>query len=331
MKKKNLTTICMFVLFISVLSSALGGCSSVPESEALEMTGIYFDTVVQIRAWGTTQSVLDECQNICEKYENMFSTEIADSEIAQINTANGEPVEVSGETAELIRTALDYCELSGGKFDITIAPLSRLWNFGSEQSGVIPDADAISEACSHIDYHLVELDGNTVTLADPQAQIDLGGIAKGYIADRLKEYLTSEGVEHALINLGGNTVAVGERYDGDPFRIGIQKPFAESGETIDTIEIVDRSVVSSGNYQRYFEQDGTIYHHILDPETGYPYQNDLYQVTIISDHSVDGDALSTTCFALGLEEGSRLIENLENVSAIFITSDYELHYVGFDE
>lgn len=142
--------------------------------------------------------------------------------------------------------------------------------------------------------------------------------------------MKNEGVEHALINLGGNVLALGGTYDGKPFRIGIQKPFDEKNSSIDIVEIEDCSVVSSGTYQRYFEKDGTIYHHILNPETGYPYSNNLLQATIISEHSIDGDALSTCCFALGLKDGSALVERLDNIQAIFVTEDYKLHYVGFE-
>ena len=183
----------------------------------------------------------------------------------------------------------------------------------------------MAEAVSHIDYHCIEVNGTTVTLTDPEAQIDLGGIAKGYIADRIKEYLESEGVEHALINLGGNMLALGGRYDGSPFRIGLQEPFADTGSVLDVLDVTDQSVVSSGNYERYFEKDGVIYHHILDPDTGYPIQNNLDQVTIISDASVDGDALSTTCYALGLEKGMELIQSLDDVEAVFVTHDGEIH------
>ena len=178
---------------------------------------------------------------------------------------------------------------------------------------------------SHINYHSVKVDGNTVTLTDPEAKIDLGGIAKGYIADKLKEYLKNQGVEHALINLGGNMLALGGRPDGSDFRIGIQEPFAADGTVLTNLSISDKSVVSSGNYERYFEKDGIIYHHILDPDTGYPVQNNLYQVTIISDSSVQGDALSTTCYALGLEAGMELIQNTDGVEAVFVTDDLEVH------
>lgn len=319
------TTILLIVMLIS--------CSSPQKSEKLTVTGIYFDTVIQIDAWGTKASTLEHCKTICEDYENLFSNKIETSEISKINASAGNPVKVSEETLELISRGIDYCELSGGKFDITIAPLSDLWNFTDNPKGNLPEQSAIEEARSHVGYKTIQVDKDscTVTLNDPQAKIDLGGIAKGYIADRLKAYLKSEGVEHALISLGGNVLALGTAYDGTPFRIGIQKPFDEQNSTIDILEIEDRSVVSSGIYQRYFEKDGTIYHHILNPETGYPYSNNLLQATIISDRSMDGDALSTCCFALGLNDGSTLIESLDHVQAIFVTEDYQLHYVGYED
>lgn len=321
-------------LFITILLIVmLISCSSPQKSEKLTVTGIYFDTVIQIEAWGTKASTLEHCKTICEDYENLFSNKIETSEISKINASAGNPVKVSEETLELISRGIDYCELSGGKFDITIAPLSDLWNFTDNPNGNLPEQSAIEEARSHVGYKTIQVDKDscTVTLNDPQAKIDLGGIAKGYIADRLKAYLKSEGVEHALINLGGNVLALGTAYDGTPFHIGIQKPFDEQNSTIDILEIEDRSVVSSGIYQRYFEKDGTIYHHILNPETGYPYSNNLLQATIISDRSMDGDALSTCCFALGLNDGSTLIESLDHVQAIFVTEDYQLHYVGYED
>lgn len=315
------------ILLILTLSS----CSSPREDEKLSVTGIYFDTVIQIDAWGVRTSVLEECKGICETYETRFSNKIETSEISRINASAGSPVKVSQETCDLISLGLKYCELSNGKFDITIAPLSDLWNFTDNPAHVVPDAGAIEEARSHVDYRkvLVDEEACTVTLQDPQAKIDLGGIAKGYIADRLKDYLKKEGVEHALINLGGNVLTLGTSIDGSPFRIGIQKPFDEQNIPIDIVEIRDRSVVSSGVYQRYFQKDGSLYHHILDPGTGYPYANDLLQATVITDSSADGDALSTCCFALGLEDGSALVESLEDVQAVFVTEDYSLHYAGY--
>ena len=232
------------------------------------MSGMYFDTIVQIEAWGTEQEVLDHCDEMCEYYEQLLSATIETSEVSQINNAAGSPVTVSEETADLIRTGIRYGELSGAKFDITIAPASSLWQFRDNEEGVMPDPDELAEAVSHIDYRCIQVDGTTVTLTDPDAKIDLGGIAKGYIADRLKEYLKSEGVEHALINLGGNMVTLGGRYDGSDFNIALQKPFAETGTALATVRVSDKSVVSSGNYERFFEKDGVIWHHILDRTPG---------------------------------------------------------------
>ena len=303
----------------------LNGCTVPPKSESLTMTGTYFDTVVQIEVWGADQEIMEHCRQMCEDYEQMLSATIETSEISKINNAGGEPVEVSDETAGLIEEGIKYGDISDGQFDITIASATDLWNFTDNEEKILPDPDELAEAVTHIDYHCIKVEGNTVTLTDPEARIDLGGIAKGYIADRLKEYLKDEGIEHALIDLGGNMLTLGRRYDGNDFRIGIQKPFADTGTAMAVVSVNDKSVVTSGDYERYFEKDGVIYHHILDPDTGYPVQNDLDQVTITSDQSVDGDALSTTCFAMGLEDGLELIRSLDGIEAVFVTKDGEMH------
>ena len=323
MKQKKLTEFCITAVLIMVVT--LNGCTVPPKSESLTMTGTYFDTVVQIEVWGADQEIMEHCRQMCEDYEQMLSATIETSEISRINNAGGEPVEVSDETAGLIEEGIKYGDISDGQFDITIAPATDLWNFTDNEEKILPDPDELAEAVTHIDYHCIKVEGNTVTLTDPEARIDLGGIAKGYIADRLKEYLKDEGIEHALIDLGGNMLTLGRRYDGNDFRIGIQKPFADTGTAMAVVSVNDKSVVTSGDYERYFEKDGVIYHHILDPDTGYPVQNDLDQVTIISDQSVDGDALSTTCFAMGLEDGLELIRSLDGIEAVFVTKDGEMH------
>jgi len=234
---------------------------------------------------------------------------------------------VSDDLAELISEGLDYSELSKGAFDIAIEPLTSLWDFTAEDPQV-PEDSLIQAALPKCDYHniSVDKDKNEITLKTDDTAIELGAIAKGYIADRLKDYLISQNVKSAIINLGGNVLCIGKKPDNSAFKIGIQKPFADRSETIAVMDIRDKSVVSSGIYERCFEQDGILYHHLLNPKTGYPYDNGLIAVTIISDKSVDGDALSTTCFALGLEDGMKLAESLDDVQAFFVTSDYEIHY-----
>ena len=297
--------------------------------EAVSVSGFKLNTAIQITAYGLSdESVLDEAMELCDQYEQIFSRTRADSEVYRLNHGTLPQKDgwyvLSEECAELIAQGLYYSELSGGAFDITIAPVSSLWDFTAEDPKV-PDAQAINAAKQLVDYRKVELNGNLLRFAKEGMGIELGAIAKGYIADRMKEFLIAEGVENAIIDLGGNILCIGERPDGEAFRVGIQKPFAKRSETIAVAEIRNRSVVSSGIYERCFEKDGILYHHILDPKSGDPYENDLVSVTILSEQSVDGDALSTTCFALGLEKGMDLIDTLEDVQAVFITEDGELH------
>lgn len=302
----------------------LTGCS-VKQTEPISKTGLYFDTVIKIDIYDSTnRELLDQCFTYCEEFEQLISRTIETSDISKINHASGLPVTVSDITVELIKKGIAYSELTNGAFDITIAPLSELWDV-KNNPGILPSEAEISEALSHVNYKNIQISGNEVSLLDPEAAIDLGGIAKGYMADQLKEYLVSEGVKSALINLGGNILTIGTKPNGQPFKLGIQKPFDKQGTPITAVDSIDNSLVSSGVYERYFELDGVRYHHILNTETGYPYDNGLLSVSILSPDSVDGDALSTACFALGLEDGMKLIDSLENTEAIFITENYKLH------
>ena len=328
-----------------ILSSAvLSGCSSKANTsqtadsdsqEPISATAIKLNTAVTVTIYDSKdKNLLTECMNLCDKYEKVFSRTASDSELYQLNHRELAPVEgtentyqVSDDLAELVSEGLDYSELSKGAFDIAIEPLTSLWDFTAEDPQV-PEDSLIQAALPKCDYHniSVDKDKNEITLKTDDTAIELGAIAKGYIADRLKDYLISRNVKSAIINLGGNVLCIGEKPDNSAFKIGIQKPFADRSETIAVMDIKDKSVVSSGIYERCFEQNGTLYHHLLNPETGYPYDNGLIAVTIISDKSVDGDALSTTCFALGLEDGMKLAESLDDVQAFFVTSDYEIHY-----
>lgn len=296
----------------------LTGCQT---AEPISQTDFYFDTVVSVTLYERAQEeLLASCMDLCEKYESLLSRSIATSDISLINKSGGRPVTVSSDTIAILKKGLYYGELSDGAFDVTIAKASSLWDFKSS-SPALPDAAALTDACSHIDYRKVQISGNTVTLLDPDARIDLGGIAKGYIADCLKEYLLSNGVEHAVINLGGNVLTIGNKPDGTPYRIGIRKPFDEQSDILKTLDITDSSVVSSGSYERYFTLNRQLYHHILDPQTGFPVDSGLSGVTIVSSSSMDGDALSTACFVLGKEKGMELIRSLDGIDALFIEND----------
>ena len=308
------------------------------KNNSISKSGFYFDTIITITLYGTNDSTyIDHCFEMAKDYENKFSNTIASSEITKINDAAGmTEVTVSDETIELLNTGIKYGDLSHGAFDLTLGHLSDLWNFSENanqaektnhnaDSSILPAQEAIKTCIKHIDYTKLNISGNTVYLNDIKSKIDIGGIAKGYIADRMKEYLNSRGITSGIINLGGNILTIGEKIDGSDYTIGIEKPFDENRNAMATVKVKDKSVVTSGVYERYYKVQNTLYHHILDVKTGYPYDNGLYSVTIISDSSMDGDALSTTCFALGLEDGLELIECLDNTEAIFITSDYKIH------
>jgi thiamine biosynthesis lipoprotein len=322
MKKKLslLLSLCLCILYVST------GCGT-STAEPVSKTGLYFDTVITLTLYGEDASYMDDCFALAQKYEDLFSRTKEGTDVWNINHNQGTPVAVSEETFSLIQTGISYCEASGGAFDITVGALSDVWDFTSEDA-VLPSAQEIALAKETVDYHNILLDeeNQTVMLTTPGTEIDLGGIAKGYIADRIKNYLLEQGVTSGLINLGGNVLCVGPKDSEDAYyTIAIQKPFSEDGEPIASLKLTDQSAVTSGTYQRYFTYDGVIYHHILDLSTGYPCQNGLTSVTIISDTSVDGDALSTTCFLMGLEDGMAYVESMENVEAIFITEDNELH------
>lgn len=243
-------------------------------------------------------------------------------------------VEVSGQMYQLLEKGLYYAGQSEGAFDISIAPVSSLWDFTSGEHKV-PAASTLQSALSLVDYQALALKNQgkrQILFRKPGMQLDLGGIAKGFIADALKEYLLECGVTGAVISLGGNVLCIGSKAEKEAFKIGVQQPFADRNETVAVVKASDLSVVSSGIYERCFEEEGKLYHHILNPKDGMPFDNDLMAVTILSEKSVDGDGLSTTCFALGRERGMQYINSLEGAYAMFITRDEKLWYSdGFEK
>lgn len=335
------------------------GCGNITDAdtsttgnEPISISSIKLNTAVQITIYDSQdKSLLDDCLALCDRYELIFSRTNENSELYKLNhrkdtsdkdpNADGQtiPYPISGtadtwhiseDLASLLSQGLSITRESDGAFDIAIAPLTSLWDFTAEDPKV-PDDAAIQKALPLCSSDGVTIDDQDITLPSDDIQFDVGAIAKGYIADRMKDLLVKKGVNSAIINLGGNVLCIGSKPDGTPFKVGIQKPFADRNETEAVMDITGKSVVSSGIYERCFKQNGKLYHHILNPKTGFPYDNSLISVTIISDQSVDGDALSTTCFALGLEDGLKFAEK-KGVQAVLITEDYELHYTdGFQD
>ena len=268
-----------------------------------------------------------EVEDRVRELENKMSTKIATSEVSKINDNAGiDKVKVSDDTYTVIKEALKYGKISKGKFDITVGNLVDLWGIGTENEKV-PSKEEIQKALATVDYNKVEIDDNnkTVFLKDKGMKIDLGAIAKGYVADDIVKILEKDGVKSAIINLGGNVYVYGNKA-GKNFKIGIRNPLSpDPNDYLGIYQSQNESVVTSGVYERFFEKDGKRYHHILSTSDGYPIDNNLISTSIITKSSMDADALSTTTFALGLEEGLKLIENTKNTEAMFITADKKIY------
>ncbi len=282
----------------------LCGCSQ-DENKALNSeTRFLLDTACTVSA-DCDDETLSGAFAVCEELERLLSRTVKGSDVYRLNEADGF-VSVSDDTLRLLEKSVYYGNLTDGKFDITVCPVSELWDFKNQ---IVPSRSEIAEALKNVDYHSIEIKENTANLNGKK--IDLGGIAKGYITDKVISYFENKGVKKALVNLGGNIGMKGK------FNIGIRKPFTE--DILLNVTLENKSAVTSGIYERYIEKDGEIYHHVLDPATGYGVKNELSSVTVIGDNSADCDALSTACLLLGTEKGKAIIENTAETEAVFIS------------
>lgn len=318
MKKSILIAIICLTAIITQI-----GCG---KEESVSDTGFYFDTECTVTLYNIDKKegerLIAESFALCETYEKMLSKTVKGSDIEKINTAKGLPVEVSEDTIEIITTGMKMGELSGGAFDITIGQLTNLWDFGSEHPKV-PKEEEIEAAIKTVDYRQIKIEGSRVTLLLDGAQLDVGGLAKGYISDRIVDFLVENGVSQGIVNLGGNVVTIGEKDGGEPWAVGINRPYSDRSEVIGTVPAKDKCVITSGIYERYFIEEGVQYHHIIDPTTGYPVENDLESVTILGARgtSMECDAYSTICLLLGTEKSLILLEQLPEVEALFLDSN----------
>lgn len=296
----------------------LAGCSVSPSRRFVQQTFFNFDTVCVVGG-AMEQGLLDEAQALCEHFEQLFSRTVSTSDVARVNVAQGEPVEVDALTADLVGRALSYCEVSGGLFDITIGAVSELWDFAK---GVVPSQEAIEAALAHVGWQGVEVSGTTIRLADPDARIDLGGIAKGYITDRLIDFFVERGVADAFVNLGGNVAVMGTNERGEAWSIGVRDPSDPSGASVvASVQTNAGSLVTSGLYERSFEKDGTRYWHILDPRTGHPVKTNVVSASIFSTDSIDGDGYTKPLFMMGRNDALAFIESHPGLQALLIESD----------
>ena len=311
------------VLICAAISAVLlCSCKFLSIEKEYTQNGLFFDTIITITIYDTDKNrannCLNEAINLCQKYENLFSASISSSDIHKINTSKGAAVKVSDSTAKLLKTGLYYSSLSDGLFDISISPATNLWDFHGDKNE-IPDLALLNEALTHVNYKNINLaDDNTVILSDKKSQIEVGGLAKGYIADCIADYLLSQNVNNAIINMGGDIKVIGSPTGKSYFTIGINNP-DKGGKPLFPVYLSNTSIATSGTYERSFIKDGILYHHILDPKTGYPCQTDLKQATVITKDSIAADALATICILKGASEAENFIESLDNTEAILIT------------
>jgi thiamine biosynthesis lipoprotein len=325
-----------FKTILAVVFLLLAACSGPAEGQVGARTEFVMGTVCGVNLYeGGTAAVyasvfsrLREIDRTMSANEPLLPAEETaegdgENELQRINRRAGiGPVKVSGELIAVLDRALRYAELSGGAFDPTVGPLVKLWGIGTETPR-IPGDDEIKAALALVDWREVRInhEEGTVFLTRPGMTLDLGGIAKGYAADEASALIKKAGLRRGLIDLGGNILALGTRPGDLPWRIGIQTPDRDRGEYLGILTVEGKSVVTSGIYERFFEEGGRRYHHILSTADGRPVENGLLSVTIVAEHSIDADGLSTSVFALGYEKGRALIESLPGVEAIFVSED----------
>ena len=317
MGKRPKTAKLIIIIYITIFFAGIAsGCGKTAEPKTEQAFAL--DTIVSVTYYDARdrEAVLDALA-LCRIYERVFSRTDPESELSWLNGAGSGMV--SPELREVLALALDYCAESGGRYDVTMGAVSALYDFSGEPH--VPEAAALAEALAHVGWEKVHIEGETVTLSDPAAVLDLGSVAKGWIADRMKELLAERGVQHAIISLGGNVLCLGGRPDGTAYKIGIRYPERDSTALAATIATREASVVTSGVYERFFVENGVTYHHLLDPATGGPLETGLLAVSVVGPCSARCDALSTVCFALGAEAGCELIDGLDGYEAVWILED----------
>ena len=285
-------------------------------------------TVCSVRIFDrAAPGTYDELFARLAELEDILSANKDGTDLARINAAAGiKPVIARQETVTVLGEALRFSALTDGLLDPSVGPLVKAWNIGMENASV-PSAAALSSALALVDYRNVSLNPETmeVYLQKPGMKLDLGAVAKGYAADELVSMLNEKGIRRAIVDLGGNIYAMGEKAPGKPWTIGIKDPKNATGNPIMSVPVVNESVVTSGIYERFFEENGKRYHHILNPKTGFPENNGLISVSIIATRSIDADALSTSAFLLGVKRGMSLVESIDGAEGVFIDENCIVH------
>lgn len=290
-----------FSALLLVLVLLLGGCAP---QEYTQQT-FAMDTFMSLSAYGKgADAALDECCAYIAQLEDTLSVTDEESEIYALNHANGKWTNLSEDTYILLSNGQRLWEQTGGALDITAYPAVLSWGFTTEEHHV-PNAQALQELTELIDCAKLELQSEPAQARLPEGMAaDLGSLAKGYTGQQLRAHLLERGVESALLSLGGNIQAVGAKPDGSAWRVGIQDPDSDQGAYLAAVSVIDKAVVTSGGYQRYFEQDGEIYWHILDPDTAAPARSGVTSATIVGVSGLECDGLSTALFVMGAEKAA---------------------------
>lgn len=308
-----------WLLAALLLLSLLVGCQG--QTQQVIRTDYLLDTVVTLTLYGATEADLNAAFQEIRRLSDLLDAYAPFSDLGWVQAAAGiKPVAVSPETMELLLFAKQMHERTGGYLDVTVGPLIDLWNI--RNGGHYPTEGELSAALGRLGMDDLVLDetAGTAYLVRPGMRLDLGALAKGYIADKVKALLLERGVKSGVIDLGRNILLIGEKPGGAAFSIGVQSPM-NSGDLLRVLSLRDKSLVTSGTYERYFEQDGKRYHHVLDPFTGFPADTDLSAVTVLSDSSLWGDALSTACLLLGVDDGLKLIDSIPDAEVLFVRTD----------
>ena len=304
------------ILAASLLLLTLSGCGG--KSEPYSTDFFAMDTFMSVKVLGSDgESLAQQCESEINALESVLSRTREDTDIAKLNAADGAPVTLSDEGAKLLSTALDLSAATNGAYDPTVAPLTDLWGIGTEHQQVPAQSDIDAEL-QNVGIAHVHENGDAVTL-DSGSKIDLGGIARPTPRRLCADILSADA--DGLLVLGGNIYAVGTN-EGKDWNIGIADP-DDSADTIAAVAVHDLSVVTSGDYERYFEQDGVRYHHIFDPKTGYPAASGLRSVTVIDENSTRADALTTALFVMGADKGRAYCEE-NGIAAVFVTADKQV-------
>ena len=288
------------------------GCSQNNMNEYTENI-FAMDTVMDLKIYSENDESLSEAKAEIRRIDALFDRGNENSDIYKIN--KNKSADISAETADVIRAALSISDRTGGAFDITVAPVMDLWGFYGNEFNV-PSDDELQSTLEGVGYEKIRLDNTNISIPE-NTGIDLGGIGKGYTSDRIAALLKNNGVKSAIISLGGNVHAIGKRNDGSEWTVGITDPHNKS-QLIGKLKISDKAVITSGAYQRYFEQDGITYHHIIDTTTGKSADSGLASVTVIADSGMTADGLSTALFVMGLDKAIELWRNSEDFDAVFV-------------